>query len=82
MAEERNNPRCVCKVCGMDFQDQELLKEHTFALHEPKRIVTATEVIQKAFDGKINFPKTKAEMVRQVEENKERKTIPLEVLEP
>ena len=77
----RGNPRFICKVCGKYFDEQDLLREHINALHEQKRTVTATEVIQKVFDGKMNLPKTKAEIVKYVEENKERKSIPLDIID-
>lgn len=78
-AEKQNTTRFICKVCGDTFDDQNVLRQHVDTMHEQKRMVTATEVIQKAFGGRINFPKTKAEIVKEVEENKE--SLPLEVVD-
>jgi hypothetical protein len=78
-AEKQNTTRFICEVCGDTFDDQDVLKQHVDTMHEQKRTVTATEVIQKAFGGRINFPKTKAEIVKEVEENKE--SLPLEVVD-
>ncbi|AIF82996.1 Protein of unknown function (DUF2795) [Candidatus Nitrososphaera evergladensis SR1] len=79
--EKQNNTttRFICKVCGDTFDDQDVLRRHVDTMHEQKRTVTATEVIRKAFGGRINFPKTKAEIVKEVEENKE--SLPLEVVD-
>lgn len=71
----RVTPRFVCTVCGNNFEDQELLKKHIDELHEQKRTVTATEIIRKIFDGSINLPKTKAEIVKYVEENKDKPSV-------
>ena len=75
--EKKKTTRFICKVCGDTFDDQDILRRHIDSMHEQKRTATATDVIQKAFDGRINFPKTKAEMVKHVEANKE--SIPLDV---
>ena len=64
--------RFICKVCGNTFDDQELLNEHTSKLHPPKREMTATQIIDRVFEGKLNFPKTKAELVKYIEENKDK----------
>ncbi|MEO9364055.1 MAG: hypothetical protein ABI348_09160 [Nitrososphaera sp.] len=69
--EKQNTTRFICKVRGDTFDDQNVLRQHVDTMHEQKRMVTATEVIQKAFGGRINFPKTKAEIVKEVEENKD-----------
>lgn len=66
---------------GSTLKNQALLKEHVNTLHEQKRTVTATERIQKVFDGKMNLPKTKAEIVRYIEENKEKKSIPPDIID-
>jgi hypothetical protein len=67
--------RFICKVCGNTFDNQELLNEHTSKFHPPKREVTASQIIERVFEGKLNFPKTKAELVRYVEENKDKETV-------
>ncbi len=79
--EETASTRFICKVCGKTFDDQKNLKDHVDAEHEQKRTVTASEVIQKVFDGKINLPKTKSELVKYVEENKDRKSLPPDIVD-
>jgi hypothetical protein len=71
----------ICKVCGNTFDDQELLNEHTSKLHPPKREVTASQIIERVFEGKLNFPKTKAELVRYVEENKDKEAVTPDVID-
>jgi hypothetical protein len=73
--------RFICKVCGNTFNEQELLNEHTSKLHPPKREVTASQIIERAFEGKLNFPKTKAELVKYIEENKDKESITLDVID-
>jgi uncharacterized Zn-finger protein len=51
--------RFICKVCGNTFDDQELLNDHTRKLHPPKREVAASQIIERVFEGKLNFPKNK-----------------------
>jgi Protein of unknown function (DUF2795) len=77
----RMSTRFICKICGNTFDDQELLNEHTSKLHPPKREVTAAQIIERAFEGKLNFPKTKAELVRYVEENKDKESITPDVID-
>jgi hypothetical protein len=62
--------RFICKVCGDTFGNRDILNRHLAELHHPKRTVVISDIIN-AFEGQINFPKTKAEIVRYVEENKE-----------
>jgi hypothetical protein len=73
--------RFICKVCGNTFNEQELLNEHTSKLHPPKREVTASQIIERAFEGKLNFQKTKAELVKYIEENKDKESITLDVID-
>jgi hypothetical protein len=74
--------RFICKVCGNTFDNQELLNEHTSKLHPPKREVTANQIIERVFEGKLNFPKTKAELVKYIEVNKDKEeTITLDVID-
>jgi len=67
--------RFICKVCGNTFDDQELLDEHSSTLHLTKREVAASQIIERVFKGKLNFLKTKAELVKCIEENKKRESI-------
>jgi hypothetical protein len=73
--------RFICKVCGNTFDNQELLNEHTSKLHPPKREVTANQIIERVFEGKLNFPKTKAEVVKYIEVNKDKESVTLDVID-
>lgn len=73
--------RFICKICGNTFDDQDLLNEHISKLHPPKREVTASQIIERVFEGKLNFPKTKAELVRYVEENKDKGAVTPDVID-
>ena len=73
--------RFICKVCGNTFDNQELLNEHTSKLHPPKREVTASQIIERVFEGKLNFPKTKAELVKYIEVNKDKESVTLDVID-
>jgi hypothetical protein len=42
-------------------------------VHHPKRTITINDIVNIVFDGKINFPKTKAEIVKEAERNKDNK---------
>ncbi|MFL6317557.1 MAG: hypothetical protein ACJ73C_12600 [Nitrososphaeraceae archaeon] len=62
--------RFICKICGSTFEDQSILNQHIADSHHPKRTVTINDIVNGVFEGKINFPKTKAEIVKEVEEQK------------
>ncbi len=79
--EKEMSTRFICKVCGNTFDDQELLNEHTSKLHISKREVTASQIIERVFEGKLNFPKTKAELVKYIEENKDKESITPDVID-
>ena len=63
----------VCKVCGVGFGDGDMLDSHMSEVHHPKRTITINDIVNIVFDGKINFPKTKAEIVKEAERNKDNK---------
>ena len=63
--------KLVCKVCGAGFEDSDVLDSHMSEAHYPKRTVTVNDIVNIVFDGKINFPKTKAEIVKEAERNKD-----------
>jgi hypothetical protein len=56
----------LCKVCGNTFDDRDGLNQHLAGLHHPKRTVTASDIVNGVFEGGMNFPKTKAEIVKSV----------------
>ena len=70
MSDGTTSTRFICKICGGAFEDQYVLNQHIADFHHPKRTVTINDIINGVFEGKINFPKTKAEIVREVEEQK------------
>jgi Protein of unknown function (DUF2795) len=47
----------------------------------PKRQVTVSQIIERVFEGKLNFPKAKAELVRYIEENKDKEVITPDVID-
>jgi hypothetical protein len=71
----------VCKVCvcGNTFEDRDGLNQHLAGLHHPKRTVTASDIVNGVFEGRMNFPKTKAEIVKYVKDNKDRPAVTPEV---
>jgi hypothetical protein len=73
----------VCKVCvcGNTFEDRDGLNQHLAGLHHPKRTVTASDIVNGAFEGRMNFPKTKAEIVKYVKDNKDRLAVTPEVID-
>jgi len=71
----------ICKVCGIGFDDGNMLDSHIAETHHPKRTVTINDIINGAFEGKINFPKTKAEIVKEIEKNKDKPEVTPEVID-
>jgi hypothetical protein len=63
----------ICKVCGAGFEDGGALDIHTAEAHHPKRTVTINDIVSIVFDGALNLPKTKAEIVKEAERNKNNK---------
>jgi hypothetical protein len=70
MSDDTASTRFICKICGETFEDQSILNQHIADSHHPKRTVTINDIVNGVFEGKINFPKTKAEIVKEVEEQK------------
>jgi len=71
----------VCRVCGNTFDDRDGLNQHLAGLHHPKRTVTASDIVNGVFEGRMNFPKTKSEIVKYVKDNKERPAVTPEVID-
>ena len=63
----------ICEVCGEGFDDGNLLDSHIAKAHHPKRTITVNDIVSIVFNGNINLPKTKAEIVREAERNKDNK---------
>lgn len=81
ISDHGSTTRFVCKVCGNAFDRRNLLNEHIAELHHPKRTVTVNDIVNEVFEGRINFPKTKAEIVRYVEQNKDKPAVTPEVID-
>ena len=64
---DTTSTRFICKICGGTFEELSILNQHIADFHHPKRTVTINDIINGVFKGKINFPKTKAEIVKEVE---------------
>ena len=79
--EEGSTTKFICKVCGNTFSERGTLNEHLAELHHPRRTVTAADIVNGVFEGRMNFPKTKAEIVRYVEENKDAEAVTPEVID-
>src|SRR5215216_4617345 len=71
--QSNRTTKFICKVCGAGFKDGEVLDLHIAEAYHPKRTVTVNDIVNIVFDGKINFPKTKAEIVKEAERNKDNK---------
>ena len=59
----------VCKVCGNTFDDRDGLNQHLAGLHHAKRTAAASDIVNGVFEDRMNFPKTKAEIVKYVKDN-------------
>ena len=47
------------------------LGTHITGAHHPKRTVTVNDIVNSIFKGQMNFPKTKAEIVKYIEDHKD-----------
>ena len=71
----------ICKVCGGTFNESNELDSHIAELHHPKRTVTLNDIVNSIFKGEIIFPKTKAEILKHIESNKDDPSITPQVLD-
>ena len=71
----------ICKVCGGTFNESNELDSHITELHHPKRTVTLNDIVNSIFKGEMNFPKTKAEIIKYIELNKDDPSITPQVLD-
>ncbi len=71
--QSNKTTKFICKVCGTGFEDGGLLDSHIIEAHHPKRTVTINDIVSIVFDGILNLPKTKAEIVKEAERNKDNK---------
>jgi uncharacterized membrane protein len=71
----------ICKVCGSGFEDGNVLDSHIMESHHPKRTITVNDIVNSVFKRTMNFPKTKAEIVKYVEEHKEDLSVTPDVID-
>jgi hypothetical protein len=45
----------ICKICGIEFEDGNMLDSHVAETHHPKRTVTINDIINGVSEGRINF---------------------------
>ena len=76
-----NTTKYICKICGSTFDEGTILDSHITELHHPKRTVTVNDIVNSVFKGEINFPKTKAELLKDVESKKDDPFITPQVLD-
>jgi hypothetical protein len=60
----------ICKICGIGFEDSNMLDSHVTETHHPKITVTINDIINGVSEGRIKL-KTKGEIVKEIEENKD-----------
>ena len=56
---------------GVALDNKDNLDIHISSAHHPKRTVIVNDIVNSIFKGKMNFPKTKAEIVKYLEDNKD-----------
>jgi Protein of unknown function (DUF2795) len=72
----------ICKICGTTFDESNMLDSHIAeSHHHPKRTVTLNDMVNSVFKGQMNFPKTKAEILKYIESNKDDPSINPQVLD-
>jgi len=71
--KSKRTTKFICKVCGQGFEDGKLLDAHIVQAHHSKRTITVHDIVYKVFDGILNYPKTKVEIVKEAERNKDNK---------
>jgi hypothetical protein len=57
----------ICKTCKMIFEDQSILNQDTENYIIPKITNTINYMINSLFEGTIIFPKTKDEIVKNID---------------
>jgi hypothetical protein len=70
-SDNTNTTKYICKVCGAAFDNGYNLDTHITGAHHPKRTVTVNDIVNSIFKGQMNFPKTKAEIVKYIEDHKD-----------
>jgi hypothetical protein len=73
--------RYICKICGNTFDESDILDSHITESHHPKRTITVNDIVNSVFKGQMNFPKTKSEVLKYIEANKDEPSITPQVLD-
>jgi hypothetical protein len=76
-----NTTKYICKICGCTFDENNILDSHIIESHHPKRTVTVNDIVNSVFKGQMNFPKTKAEILKDVELKKDDPFVTPQVLD-
>jgi Protein of unknown function (DUF2795) len=71
----------ICKVCGDTFNESNELDSHIAESHHPKRTITLNDIVNSIFKGEMNFPKTKAEILKHIESNKDDPSVTPQVID-
>ena len=79
--ESPRTTKYICKVCGGTFNESNELDSHIAELHHPKRTVTLNDIVNSIFKGEMNFPKTKAEILKHIESNKDDPSVTPQVID-
>jgi len=70
-----NTTKYICKISGSTFDESSTLDSYITELHYPKRTVTVNDtvndIVNSIFKGEMNFPKTKDEILKDVESKKD-----------
>ena len=80
-SDNTNTTKYICKVCGATFEDSNNLDIHITTAHHPKRTVTVNDIVNSIFKGQMNFPKTKAEIVKYIDDHKDDPAVTPQVLD-
>jgi Protein of unknown function (DUF2795) len=72
-AESSETTKYICKVCGSGYEERSMFDAHVTGAHHPKRTITAHDIINGLFNGSLNYPKTKAELLREANMHKDKR---------
>ena len=63
---DTTSTRFICKICRRTLEAQLTLNQHIADFHHPKRTIIINDIVNGVCEGKINFPKTKAEILKEL----------------
>jgi hypothetical protein len=82
MAVDSATTRFICKFCRMIFEGKSILNQHIAEFYHPKITNTLNDIINSVFEGTIIFPKTKAEIVKKIDnKNKDKAEVTPKVID-